>query len=428
MIDLINDRLFAFIENTPTPYQAVLNIENLLLEANFCKLNESRRWAIEPGKKYFAIRNGSVIAFTIGKTKALTDGFRMIGAHTDNPSLQIKPNVREGTEPYLLLGVEKYGGPILHTWFDRNLSLAGRIALKTANGGFTSIPVDFKRPVVFIPSLAVHLNRKVNEGLEINVQEDLSPVISQSFANNSKDFKSFLFGEIQKRAPKETTVDDILGFDLFCYDTGKCTYFGMNNEFISAPRLDNLLSCFAGLEAIANASEETNSMLICTNHEEIGSRSESGALGSFLPDILSRLYNNNEERIIGQRNSFLLSLDNAHATHPNFKTKSDPDHTVLLNGGPVVKLNASQRYSSTSLSASEIKLIAADINVPCQDFVMRSDMPCGSTIGPITSSELGISSVDVGAPTWGMHSIRESTGRNDPKDLVNLARAFINRG
>lgn len=428
MVDIINKRLFSFIESTPTPYQAVENIERRLLDAEFNELNESVRWILHPGKKYFVTRNGSIIAFTISNSKKLSDGFRMIGAHTDSPSLQIKPTLRKGTEPYMLLGVEKYGGPILHTWFDRELSLAGRVAVRVSAGGLKCFPVDFKRPVVFIPSLAIHLNRKINEGLEINVQDDLSPVISQCFDNSSLDFKSLLLAAITGNVPEETTVDDIIGFDLFCYDIGKCGYFGINNEFISAPRLDNLLSCFAGLETVAGASEATNAMLICSNHEEIGSQTESGALGSFLSDVLLRLYPSNEERIIGMRNSFLLSLDNAHATHPNFKEKSDPDHTVLLNRGPVIKLNASQRYSSTSLSAAEIRMIAIEADVICQDFVMRSDMVCGSTIGPLTSSQLGVTSVDIGAPTWGMHSVRETTGSKDPADLVKLAQAFIERG
>ena len=422
----LNNRLFSFIKQSTSPFHAVSVIQKILSQNGFSLLDEGFKWSIEPGGRYFVIRNGAVIAFSCGRKTSLSSGFRIVGAHTDSPCFQIKPNQRKGSDPYLLLGVEKYGGPILTTWLDRELSLAGRVVISTNEGSLKTLLVDFGDPLIYIPSLAIHLNRTVNEGQNINVQNDLSPIIAQAFNDHLPNLNSILLDHIKQEYP-DITTHSIIGFDLFSYDINPPSFFGYSQEFIAAPRLDNLLSCFVGLESILHAEENTNSLLICTNHEEIGSRSESGALGSFLKDIFSRLFLTDEQKLISLHNSFLLSLDNAHGSHPNYKSKSDPDHEVLLNNGPVIKLNANQRYSSTALTTSVIRQIASEAGINCQDFIMRSDLACGSTIGPITSSQLGIPSIDVGAPTWGMHSIREVTGCSDPESLFNLSTAFINR-
>lgn len=424
--ETFNASLFSFLENSPTAFHAVSVMKDILIKQRFVELNEGEKWLPERGKRYFVIRDGALIAFTLGQSSSLSNGFRIIGAHTDSPCLQIKPNLRSSREPYLLAGIEKYGGALLNTWFDRELSLAGRVSCSLSGGALVSLLIDFKKPLLYIPSLAIHLNRKANEGQEINAQSDLSPILGQSVNKQLTDLKSIILDQVTQEHPG-SIVESIFGFDLFCYDPNKPSVFGIDGEFLAAPRLDNLLSCHTGIEAICQAGEQTNSFLICTNHEEVGSTSSSGALGNFPDVVFSRIISDPEERAICLHNSFLLSLDNAHATHPNFKDKSDDDHQILLNQGPVIKINASQRYSSTSLSASLFRLIASEVGLNTQDFVMRSDMACGSTIGPLTSAQLGISAVDIGAPTWGMHSIREVTGTRDPTYLYQATCHFLNR-
>ena len=421
-----NEGLFSFLAKTPTPYHAVSMLENELIRNQFTKLDEGTRWKLEQGKRYFCIRNGSLIAFTVGSGTDLSQGFRIIGAHTDSPSLQLKPHTKSGCEPYVVGGVEKYGGALLSTWFDRELSLAGRVSYTTADGSNKTGLIDFNRPVLYIPSLAIHLNRSVNEGQEINPQTHLSPVLAQSIDRQIPGMEAVVLEQLVKQNPEQKPYR-VNGFDLFCYDLSKPSYFGLNNEFISSPRLDNLLSCFIGLKSIVQANEGNNTILICSNHEEIGSRSNSGALGNFVLSALSRIFKSNQEKLISLHNSFLLSLDNAHASHPNYQDSTDKDHKVLLNQGPVIKINANQRYCSNGITASVLRILAAETEVTCQDFVMKSDMACGSTIGPLTSAQLGVAAADMGIPTWGMHSIREVTGSNDPFELYKLVRHFINK-
>lgn len=421
-----NTSLFTLLERCPTPYHATAYIEQKLVAKGFLHLKEGEPWQIEKGNKYFLTRNGSLIAFTLGARTSIETGFRMIGAHTDSPCLQVKPHIRANETPYVMLGVEKYGGALLHTWFDRELSLAGMVTCALADDRIENLLIDFKTPLLYIPNLAIHLNREANKGIEINVQEHLSPILGQGDGKDAPDFIEIITNQITKEHP-ETAISEMLGFDLFCYDPKKPDYFGYKNKFIAAPRLDNLLSCHVGLEAISRAEEKSNSLLLFANHEEIGSTSTSGALSNFVDLFFSRIIKDSEKKGICLHNSFLMSLDNAHATHPNYKDKSDGDHIVLLNKGPVIKINAQQRYASSALTASSIRFIASECGVKTQDFVMRSDMTCGSTIGPLTAAKLGIDTVDVGVPTWGMHSIREVTGSDDPVLLYRLAANFLNR-
>jgi aspartyl aminopeptidase len=418
--------LFSFIEQSPTPFHASALMRRKLIGNQFSELAEGKQWHLEKGKRYFVRRNGAVIAFCLSTTSKPSTGFRMIGAHTDSPALQLKPNTRENQDPYLVAGVEKYGGVILHTWFDRELSLAGRVSCVSSLGDTLSLLIDFKKPVAFIPSLAIHLDRTVNDGHALNVQNELSPILAQTDRENHADLNSMIQDQLYFEYP-EFKGASILGFDLFCYDPGKPSFFGLNDDFIAASRLDNLLSCHIGLEALCQADAHTNSMLICTNHEEIGSTSNSGALGNFPDVILSRILGTAEEKAVCLHNSFLLSLDNAHATHPNYKEKSDGDHQILLNHGPVIKLNASQRYATNANTGAVFRILASESEVKTQDFVMRSDMVCGSTIGPLSSAKLGIDTVDIGIPTWGMHSIREVTGASDPALLHRVVCHYLNR-
>ena len=338
-----NNKLFSFIEHSCSPFHAVSSMETNLIQNGFTKLHEDLRWSTEPGGRYFVLRNGALAAFTLGRKTTLSSGFRIIGAHTDSPCFQIKPNPRKKTEPYVMLGIEKYGGPILSTWLDRELSLAGRVIIDCGENNLKSILIDFKKPLVYIPNLAIHLNRDVNDGISLNVQNDLSPVFAQAIDKQIPDLYSIIRNHIVKECWIQK-VCSVTAFDLFCYDLNKPSYFGLNQEFIAAPRLDNLLSCFIGLETILQTGDETNTFLICNNHEEIGSTSESGAHGSFAANTISRLFEDNQDMLINLNKSILLSLDNAHAEHPYHRDKSDPDHRVLLNKGRLL--------SSTLISAT----------------------------------------------------------------------------
>ncbi|MBE0583589.1 MAG: M18 family aminopeptidase [Desulfofustis sp.] len=418
--------LFSFIENSPTPFHAVSCLRQRLLEAGFRELQEGAPWAADGFSKGFVVRGGSLIAFSLHPDALLTNGLRIIGAHTDSPALQIKPKLNRQRATYLTAGVEAYGGALLRSWFDRDLSLAGRACYRTADGNGDMVLVDFKRPVVCIPSLALHLNRKVNEGQEINVHHDLCPIIGLSTDHAPATLQELLLDRIKDTRP-DLSVVEVLGFDLFCYDLGKPSLTGLDREFIAAPRLDNLLSCYVGVEALCQHQGPTNCLLVCLNHEEIGSTSHSGAVGSFSGTVIDRLIPTAQERAVCLHHSLLLSLDNAHATHPNFRDKSDDNHEILLNRGPVIKINAGQRYSSTARSAALFRIIAEEANLLTQDFVMRSDMACGSTIGPLAAARIGVDAVDVGAPTWGMHAIREVTGAEDPGLLLRAACHFFDR-
>ncbi|PIE64428.1 MAG: M18 family aminopeptidase [Desulfobacterales bacterium] len=420
-----NNRLFSFIDQSPTPFHAIKNTSISLEDQGFLHLRENETWNLEQGKRYFVSRSGSLIAFSLGSETGCHDGFRIIGTHSDSPALKIKPHVKK-ENGYITLGVETYGSPVLAGWFDRPLSLAGNIVILNKENRLEEVLVDFRKPLLYIPSLAIHLNRTANDGITINVQNQLSPILTQSLDNPQESFFRRLYEMINSSSPDKPFAN-ISSFDLYCYDPAKSALWGLDQEFINAPRLDNLLSCFVGREAIKNCPDTVNGLLICSNHEEVGSRSESGALGSFASDIFKRIYKDAETRAICLNNSFLLSLDNAHAHHPLYPEKSDAAHEVQLNGGPVIKLNANQRYATSAKTAAIIRCLGSEAGIDIQDFVMRSDMACGSTIGPLTSSRLGIAAADVGAPTWGMHAIREVTGTRDPGDLYTLVHHFVNR-
>ncbi|MBT8346333.1 MAG: M18 family aminopeptidase [Desulfofustis sp.] len=419
------DSLFTFIGSTPTPFHAAANIVRILKIAGFNILNENEKWAIDQEGKYAITRNGSVVAFTTGKGNFTQQGFRIAGAHTDSPSLQLKPHPRSPLSPYFQFSVEKYGGVLLNTWFDRELSLAGRVTVLTEDGSACSCLIDFQKPVLYIPSLAIHLDRKVNEGKEINAQNDICPIFAQNVS--SEDQWHCLLLERLNAANSDLAARSVLGYDLFCYDCAPPRYFGLDHEFICGPRLDNLLSCFIALQALLDKEGPSNCMLIFTNHEEIGSTSSSGALSNFSSSVLARICGSVEDQAMAMNRSFFISFDNAHASHPNFSDKGDTDHQVVLNKGPVIKINSSQRYCSNSRSGAMFKLLCAEIGVQTQDFIMRSDMACGSTIGPLTSAVLGVEGVDVGVPTWAMHSIREVTGAMDPELIYLAAHHFFNR-
>lgn len=431
MIDkkTFNEKLASFINDSPSAFHAVKNIAETLGSAGFARLNECDVWNIQRGKKYFLTRNdSSIIAFSTGLKDASETGLRMLGTHTDSPCLKIKPNPLYVEASCLMLGVEVYGGALLRTWFDRELSIAGRVTFLRLSGKTDSVLVDFKRPVAIIPSLAIHLNKEANASVSINAQKELPALIGLSSADSETDFNAMLLAQIRA----EHGFDDIkavLAHDLFLYDCRPVSFFGINNEFIAGARLDNLVSCFTGLEAALDAAESNLPFcLVFYDHEETGSLSFHGAAGSFLRDVLVRLYPTPEEhnRVISR--SLFVSMDNAHAAHPNYLDSYDPNHRPKPNGGPVIKMNAAQRYSTNSETAAVIRAIAMRLELPVQTFTGRSDMSSGTTIGPIASAETGIRAVDVGVPTFAMHSSRETGGINDAYFLFKIVSDLLNNG
>ena len=422
---LYNTNLFPFLFSSPTPFHAVANIEMHFLQQGFIHLRENEHWRLIRGHAYYLTRdNGAIIAFILGSDELCEQGFRMLAAHTDSPCLQIKPHAAIKTGSYLQLGVEVYGGSLLAPWFDRDLSLAGRVCCRMSDGNLALFLINFRRALLTIPSIAIHFDREANKSCSINQQKHLPPILSQAIDQQLPDFTALLLEQIHQEH-SEAAVEEILSFDIFCYDFQEPTYTGARNDFVSSARLDNLLSCHAGMTALGKAERTKNVLLFCANHEENGSISTSGAQGSFLESTLERIVSDPHSRRIALSNSFLISMDNAHASHPNFMEKIDSAHEIHLNKGPVIKLNANQRYATNSLSSAIYKQICKEANVVPQEFVMRSDLPCGSTIGPITAARLGVRTVDIGAASLAMHSIREHTGSLDPFLLYRTIEQFL---
>ncbi len=420
-----NESLFSFLSSSPTPYHATAAIEDHLRLHGFIRLQENSRWQLEKGCSYFVTReNSATIAFTLGSNEDVERGFRMLAAHTDSPCLQIKPQPDVKTGTYHQLGVEVYGGPLLGTWFDRELCLAGRAVCLMPDQELAVLLVDFKRALLTIPSIAIHFNREANAGTNIDKQKHLPPIIAQAIDKQLPELRTLLVEQLGLEHPN-IKIEEILAFDLFCYDFQGPGYLGLHNEFISSARLDNLISCHAGTMSLARADRTKNTFLFCANHEENGSTSATGAHGSFVDSVLERLADNAESRRITLSNSFLVSMDNAHAAHPNFMDKIDPGHEIHLNKGPVIKINANQRYATSSISSAIYKDICRSVDITPQEFVMRSDLPCGSTIGPITAARLGVKTIDIGAPSLAMHSIRELTGSSDPYLLYRTINQFL---
>jgi len=411
-----NQELLTFLTTATTPFHATLELSKQLLEDGFMKLDEADAWDLEKGKKYFLTRNdSSLIAFTYGTDDVSRVGVQMVGAHTDSPCLKLKPNTIIHKKGYIQLGVEVYGGALLNPWFDRDLSLAGRVSGLDEEGELVHPLVDFKRPIALIPSLAIHLDKEANKNRSINAQTDIPPIFMQS--EESVSFTDILL--------EETGLKEILDFELMFYDTQVPSFLGFNNEFLASARLDNLLSCYVGLQAIKNTSTKKSALLICSDHEEVGSESTSGAAGTFLEMVLKRINSQHEEYARMINASMMISADNAHGVHPNFASKHDENHGPLLNHGPVIKVNANQRYASNSQTISEFKLLCKKEEIPYQSFVTRTDMGCGSSIGPITATKIGVKTLDIGLPTFAMHSIRESAGDKDAYMLYKVLKRYF---
>jgi len=449
--DFVNG-LLSFLQCSPTPFHAVNEMSAQLEDKGFQRLLESDAWTLQANGRYYVTRNdSSIIAFTLNKA-LLGNGFRMMGAHTDSPCLKVKPNPEVIKHNYLQLGVEVYGGALLNPWFDRDLSLAGKVSFIDKKGVLQHALVDFEKAVAVIPSLAIHLDREANSKRSINAQKHMPPVLmklpevlgeaSTDTKNNTgtkADFRKILLSLVQaQHAAME--AETVLDYELSFYDVQPPAVIGLHDDFISSARLDNLLSCYTALQALLDDGVQQNSLLVCNDHEEVGSMSSSGAQGPFLKSVLERICQSEDteggengsvtdssltERYLRiMDSSMMISADNAHAVHPNYADKHDENHGPLLNNGPVIKMNANQRYATNSETSAIFKQLCEQADVPVQSFVVRSDMACGSTIGPITAAEIGLKTLDVGVPTFAMHSIRELAGRWDAYYLYRVLKQY----
>ena len=411
--------LLDFIDASPSPWHAVRTTEQSLLASGFSQLAETERWQLKPGGRYFVVREGSsIIAFILGTLPLLETGFMMVGAHTDSPGLRVKPRAQHGSDGVIRLAVEVYGSPILATFADRDLSLAGRVNVRVP-GGFETRLVRLDAPLVRLPNLAIHMNREVNEnGLKFNKQTELPLIL----AIGGDEAAASRFNRRVADA-LEVDANDLLTWDLNIYDTQKGAFWGAEAEFIADSQLDNLASCHAALTALLAVSIPRATCLCAFfDHEEVGSGSAAGAGGSFVTDVIGRIAANtgldDEGRRCALARSFFISADMAHAYHPNFPASYEPNHKVLANSGPVIKSNVNQRYTTGAVSAARFIGYCEKAGVPFQQYAHRSDLGCGSTIGPIVAATLGVTAVDVGSPMWAMHSVRESAGVLDHAYMI----------
>ena len=421
-MDLAHD-LLQFVMAGPSPYHAVAEMCRRLDGAGFTPLRETDVWSVSPGDQRYVVRDGgSLIAFRVGSRGPAEAGIRLVGAHTDSPTMKVRPAEDVRRHGYAQVGVEPYGGLLAHTWLDRDLTLAGRVALD-GDAGVTTSLVHLERPVLRIPSLAIHLFRELREqGLKLDPQRHLVPVAGPSGVPSLRTVVADAVG-----------VDPavVVGHDLVTADTQPPALGGVDGSAIYAPRLDNLASCHAGLHALCAAdTTEWTQMLIANDHEEVGSQTAEGARGSFLEDTVTRLVDlldgdDPQARVRALARSLLVSADMAHAVHPNYADRHEAEHRPALGGGPVVKLNAGQAYASDARSTGWFVARAREAGVAVQHFVVRADLPCGSTIGPLTAARLGVQTVDVGNPMLSMHSCREQADVADIGPMITALHAHL---
>ncbi|MGN0504967.1 MAG: M18 family aminopeptidase [Lachnospiraceae bacterium] len=419
--------LLNYIKTATTPHQAVAAGAEFLKDKGFEELTLGQSFDIRKGGRYYLTAYGtSLLAFTIGEKTEATQEFHVAAAHTDHPCLHLKPKSEMTAGKYLKLNVEVYGGPILNTWLDRPLSIAGRVALKGEDAYHPQLRlVDFKRPVATIPNLAIHMNRKVNEGVELNKQSDMLPILGlfEEGLNKEDYFLDMLAAELG------TEKEAILDFDLYAYAAEEGCLVGQAQELISSPRLDNLTSCYALLTGISEKVRENGiNVAILFDHEEIGSRSKQGADSALLQMVLEKIYAalGFEHQALSDSifNSFLFSVDVAHAVHPHHAEKYDPVNQAFMNEGIVLKINSNQRYTFDTEAVAIAQGICEAHGVKYQKFVNRSDMAGGGTLGPIISGWVPMKTVDIGVPILAMHSARELMGRKDQEYLETLMKGF----
>ena len=411
------DDLIAYLDASPSPHHAVAGAATRLEQAGFARVAEEDDWTTTTSG--YTIRGGALIAWRQPSTPAPTPRtpFRIVGAHTDSPGLRLKPRPDAGSSGWKQLAVEVYGGALLNSWLDRDLGIAGCL-LDRSGADFL---VDLREPIARVPQLAIHLDRDVNErGLVLDKQQHLSPVWGTG-APRPGEFVEFLAQQTGVLA-----AGDIAGWDLCLYDLTPAAVLGGDASLLASGRLDNLVSCWAATAALCSAGpSSTTNVIALFDHEEVGSESASGAASPFLEHVLERLSlargATRDDYLRSLTSSSCISADNAHAVHPNYPERHEPGHRPMVNQGPAIKVNANQRYATSARTSVLFEQCCARAGVPVQSFVSRNNMPCGSTIGPITATRLGIATVDVGVPQLSMHSARELCGTQDP---VWLARAL----
>ena len=417
--------LLDFINASPTAYHAADTVKEYLKKEGFKELKETEKWGLNKGEKYYIEKNNSaVIAFEVGTGDIVNDGFRIIGAHTDAPTFKIKPaSEMKAENRYVKLNTEVYGGPILSTWFDRPLSIAGRVAVK---GNLALKPeiklININKPLLIIPNIAIHMNRGVNDGYAFNAQKDTLPLLG--FINEKFEKEGYLLTILSNELG--VNKDDILDFDLFLYEYERGCLIGLEEEFISSSRLDDLCMLFSGLNGLTDSKvNKATKVLVAIDNEEIGSLTAQGARSTFIKTTLERIVlslgKDREEFFMTLNNSSMISSDVAHAVHPNQGDKCDPTNRPILGGGPVIKIAASGSYSTDSFASAVFQSVCKSAGVPCQKFVNRSDMRGGTTIGPMSAADLGISVMDIGTPLLAMHSVREL---GSVKDNYYTTKAF----
>jgi aspartyl aminopeptidase len=414
------DDLLSYLRASPTPFHAVDQARQRLAAHGFRALDEAEPWDRLAAGSYFVTSSGSnLFAFVLPEAREHRRQFRIIGAHTDSPNLRLKPNPEYTSEGYAQLGVEVYGGALLNSWLDRDLGVAGRVVVRDDRGGIASHLVCIDRPLLRVPQLAIHLDREVNDkGLVLNRQDHLAPVLGLESSGISF---ARLVAEAAGVAP-----DRVVASELMLFDVAPPTLGGAAGELIFSARLDNLAMCHAAVTAMQRVTRPTAIPVIALfDHEEVGSASAAGAGSAVLPRILERLTASREELHQACARSTCISADMAHAVHPNYASRHEPRHRPQLNGGPVIKTNTQQRYATTAATAAMFAQLCHAEDVAVQYYAHRTDLPCGSTIGPITSTLLGIATVDVGNAMLSMHSARELGGARDPELMTRVLARYL---
>ena len=410
------DDLISFLDGSPSPWHAVASTIARL--DGFERVDEADAWDDVPDAGY-VVRSGAIIAWRLPSSAPAHAPFRMVGAHTDSPGLRVKPRPDAGGHGWKQLAVEVYGGILNNSWLDRDLGIAGRLV----DAGGASILVDVSEPVARVPQLAVHLDREVNSGgLLLDTQQHLSPVWGVG-APVPGEFADWIGAAAGLDEPPAW-------WELCLYDVQGAAVLGADRSMLASGRLDNQLSCWAAVTALVGAAPTAHaSVIVLNDHEEVGSSSSTGAAGPFLDTVMSRLVTarggSADDRHRSFAGSSCISADNAHAVHPNYPDRHEPGHRPIVNAGPAIKINANQRYATSAETAAEFQRACETAEVPWQVFVSRNNMPCGSTIGPLTATRLGIATVDVGVPQLSMHSARELCGADDPIHLARALGAFL---
>jgi aspartyl aminopeptidase len=413
----------SFLDGSSSRYLASAQIADRLDNAGFTELNEADPFELKKGGKYYIRRmDTAIIAFWMGSRDLAESGFAMASSHIDSPALKIKPESLTQDKSVCRVGVEVYGGPIIHTWLDRELSISGKVLVKTKVGHQT-ILVDLKDPVAIIPNAAIHMNREINKGFQYNAQTHLQAILGVE-ATQGDPLKSMVAKALDLKE------ESIIEMDLYLYDPAGAKLAGMNSDMIISGRLDNLAMTHAILCGLLEAKAPKHTSIgVFYDHEEIGSQSPQGASSSLLSEILERINlaqkGSREDYYRALRNSYMISADMAHAYHPSYPEKYDPNYSPLMNQGPVIKRNANLRYASTVESSLRFIELCDKAKVSHQEFLVRSDMPCGSTVGPAVAANLGIYTVDIGNPMWAMHSIRETAGVKDHLDLIKVLKNYF---